>query len=76
MVRGIVAAASQPAFAKLSDYFGRISVLVFSVLFWGVGNVIQATANNVGQFSAGAVLYQFAFTGIISKCTGALGARR
>ncbi|TXT05071.1 hypothetical protein VHUM_03891 [Vanrija humicola] len=68
VVRGIVAAASQPAFAKLSDYFGRISVLVFSVLFWGIGNAIQATAKSVGAFSAGAVLYQFAFTGIIIIC--------
>ncbi|KAL1405622.1 hypothetical protein Q8F55_009261 [Vanrija albida] len=68
VVRGIVAAASQPAFAKLSDYFGRISVLVFSVLFWGIGNAIQATAKELGAFSAGAVLYQFAFTGIIIIC--------
>ena len=37
VVRSIVAAAAQPAFAKVSDYFGRLSILFIAVVFWVVG---------------------------------------
>lgn len=37
VVRSIVAAAAQPGFAKISDYFGRISILVISVILYAVG---------------------------------------
>lgn len=37
VVRAIVAAAVQPAYAKLSDVFGRVSILVFSVTVYVVG---------------------------------------
>lgn len=63
VVRSIVAAAGQPVFAKISDYFGRISILTISVLFFVVGTIVQAVATNLATFSGGAVLYQFGYTG-------------
>lgn len=36
-VRAIVAAAAQPAFAKISDVFGRITILVFCTVVYVVG---------------------------------------
>lgn len=36
-VRSIVAAASQPAFAKVSDVFGRITILVLCTILYVVG---------------------------------------
>ena len=37
VVRAIVAAAAQPAYAKISDYFGRVSILLISSVFYVVG---------------------------------------
>jgi MFS family permease len=37
VVRAIVAAAAQPAYAKISDYFGRVSILLISCVFYVVG---------------------------------------
>ncbi|WVO20323.1 uncharacterized protein IAS62_001617 [Cryptococcus decagattii] len=63
VVRSIVAAAAQPGFAKISDYFGRISILVISVILYVVGTVVTATSTNLAAFCGGSVLYQFGYTG-------------
>ncbi|WVF68087.1 hypothetical protein IAT40_002850 [Kwoniella sp. CBS 6097] len=63
IVRSIVAAAAQPAYAKLSDYFGRTSILLISIIFYVIGTIVQATAKNLSAFSGGALLYQFGYTG-------------
>ncbi|WVR08388.1 hypothetical protein IAU60_005443 [Kwoniella sp. DSM 27419] len=34
VVRSIVAAAAQPVYAKISDYFGRVSILLISIVFY------------------------------------------
>lgn len=39
VVRSIVAAAAQPAFARFSDYFGRLSMIFISVVFYVVGEL-------------------------------------
>ncbi|KAK8850324.1 hypothetical protein IAR55_004241 [Kwoniella newhampshirensis] len=64
VVRSIVAAAAQPVYAKISDYFGRISILGISVIFYVIGSIVQATAKNLSAFSGGALLYQFGYTGV------------
>ncbi|ORY32150.1 major facilitator superfamily protein [Naematelia encephala] len=64
VVRSIVAAAGQPVFAKISDYFGRISILVIAVVFYVIGTIVSAASKNLGAFSGGAVLYQFGYTGV------------
>jgi len=64
VVRAIVAAAAQPAYAKVSDYFGRVSILLISCLFYVIGTIVMATGTDVSGFAGGAVLYQFGFTGV------------
>ncbi|WWD20507.1 hypothetical protein CI109_104983 [Kwoniella shandongensis] len=64
VVRSIVAAAAQPVYAKISDYFGRISILFIAVVFYVIGSIVQATAKNLSAFSGGALLYQFGYTGV------------
>lgn len=42
VVRSIVAAAAQPAFAKISDYFGRVSILFLALVFYLIGESIAS----------------------------------
>ncbi|ODO10341.1 hypothetical protein I350_00936 [Cryptococcus amylolentus CBS 6273] len=64
VVRSIVAAAVQPVYAKISDYFGRVSILFISVIFYLVGTIVTATASNLAAYCGGSVLYQFGYTGV------------
>jgi SIT family siderophore-iron:H+ symporter-like MFS transporter len=41
VVRAIVAAAAQPAYAKISDYFGRVSILIISSVFYVIGKSVS-----------------------------------
>lgn len=50
-MRSVVAAAGQPVFAKISDYFGRISILVIAVVFYVVGELIHPSSGRA--FGAG-----------------------
>jgi len=45
VVRAIVAAAAQPAYAKISDYFGRVSILLISSVFYVVGESPSVTSH-------------------------------
>lgn len=65
VIRAVVAAASQPTYARLSDVFGRIELLVVSVLFYVVGTIIESQAFDVNRFAGGAVLYQVGYSGVI-----------
>lgn len=65
VIRSVVAAASQPVYARLSDTFGRLELVIVSILFYAVGTVIEAKAYDVQRFAAGAVLYQIGYSGII-----------
>nr|ODN90125.1 MFS transporter, SIT family, siderophore-iron:H+ symporter [Cryptococcus depauperatus CBS 7841] len=64
VVRSIVAAAVQPVYARISDYFGRISILVITVIFYVAGTIVTATSKNLAAYCGGSVLYQFGYTGI------------
>ncbi|BEJ14722.1 hypothetical protein CspHIS471_0404890 [Cutaneotrichosporon sp. HIS471] len=65
VIRAVVAAAVQPAYAKISDYFGRVSVLFLSVIFYLVGTIVMAAAKNMETFAGGTVIYQFGFSGLM-----------
>ena len=41
VVRSIVAAATQPAYAKVSDVFGRITILLFATAMYAIGWVYR-----------------------------------
>lgn len=55
----------QPTAAKIADVFGRLELLLVSIVFYVVGTIVEATASGPGfieAFSAGAVLYQVGYT--------------
>ncbi|KAI8804129.1 siderophore iron transporter 1 [Cladochytrium replicatum] len=61
----IVAVVLQPTLAKVSDIVGRMPLLVFSVVFYVLGTIIQATSSSVEIFALGAVLYQVGFSTVL-----------
>ncbi|PYI01678.1 MFS general substrate transporter [Aspergillus sclerotiicarbonarius CBS 121057] len=65
ILRAVIAAAAQPTAAKIADVFGRVELILVSILFYTVGTIIEASSNTVEQFAAGAVLYQIGYTAII-----------
>ncbi|KAF3397438.1 Siderophore iron transporter 1 [Talaromyces pinophilus] len=65
VLRAVIAAAAQPTAAKIADVFGRVEVTILSVFFYVLGTVVEACANNVQTFCAGAILYQIGYTSII-----------
>lgn len=62
VVRAVIAAAAQPTAAKIADVFGRIELLLVSVVFYVVGTIVETFSNEVHTFAAGAVIYQIGFT--------------
>lgn len=76
VVRSIVAAAAQPLYAKISDYFGRLSILFIAVTFYLIGTIVQAASKGLSDFLGGAVLYQFGYTGVQREQPWSMGKRR
>lgn len=65
VIRAVVAAASQPTYARLSDKFGRLELFIVSVIFYAVGTVIESQAYDINRFAGGAVLYQIGYSGVM-----------
>lgn len=65
VIKTVIAAASQPTYARLSDIFGRVELVVVSIIFYALGTVIQSQAYDVQRFAGGTVLYQVGYSGII-----------
>lgn len=65
VIRAVAAAAAQPTFARLSDKFGRLELLIVGIVFYAIGTVIESQAYDVNRFAGGAVLYQIGYTGVI-----------
>lgn len=65
VIKSVVAAAAQPTYARLSDTFGRLELVVVSVIFYAIGTVIESQAYDVQRFAGGAILYQIGYSGII-----------
>lgn len=63
-IKTVMGAAGQLAFARASDIFGRVTVLIIAVLFYVVGTVIQSQSNDISRFAAGACVYQLGVTGV------------
>jgi MFS transporter, SIT family, siderophore-iron:H+ symporter len=64
-LRAVIAAAAQPTAAKIADVFGRLELVFLSVIFYVIGTIIEASANNINTFLGGAVLYQIGYTCVI-----------
>ncbi|KAF7719532.1 Uncharacterized protein PECH_001528 [Penicillium ucsense] len=65
VLRAVIAAAAQPTAAKIADVFGRVELILVSIVFYTVGTVVEACAQNVQTFCAGAVIYQIGYTCIM-----------
>ncbi|KAF1927595.1 MFS general substrate transporter [Didymella exigua CBS 183.55] len=66
--RAVIGAAAQvtntvkPTAAKIADVFGRMEVLVASVILYVLGSAIEASANNPATLTTGSVFYQIGYT--------------
>lgn len=65
VLRAVIAAAAQPTSAKIADVFGRVELIIASVLFYVLGTMVQAVAQNIATFAAGTVIYQVGYTMIM-----------
>lgn len=63
IVRKVIAVAALPAYARLSDIFGRFELFIFSLIFRIIGTVIKSQARDVQRYSGGEVLYSIGFSG-------------
>ncbi|KAF4970582.1 hypothetical protein FZEAL_10002 [Fusarium zealandicum] len=64
-LRSVIAAAAQPTAGKIADVFGRVELICLSVFFYTLGTVVEAVAQNLATYSAGAVIYQIGYTMIL-----------
>ncbi|KAJ3528139.1 hypothetical protein NM208_g10346 [Fusarium decemcellulare] len=64
-LRSVIAAAAQPTSAKIADVFGRVELICLSVFFYTLGTIVEAVAQDLATFSAGAVIYQIGYTMVI-----------
>ncbi|KAJ5247752.1 hypothetical protein N7468_002735 [Penicillium chermesinum] len=65
VVRSVIAAAAQPAAARIADVFGRFELVAIAMVLYLVGTTIESTASSIQVFSVGTVLYQLGYTGIV-----------
>lgn len=65
VLRSVVAVAAQPTAAKIADVFGRFEVVVVSTALYVLGIAIEACADSVQAFCAGAIVYQLGYTCIV-----------
>lgn len=62
VVRSVIGAAGQPAAGKIADVFGRLELLLVSIVLYVVGTIVEAFSNSVESFCAGAVIYELGYT--------------
>lgn len=65
MIRAVIAAAAQPTAARIADVFGRVELILVSILFYVLGTIIEACSTGVQAFAGGAVLYQIGYTCVL-----------
>jgi MFS transporter, SIT family, siderophore-iron:H+ symporter len=65
VIRAVIAAAAQPTAARIADVFGRVELIIVSIVFYVLGTVIEAASTGVQAFAAGAVLYQIGYTCVL-----------
>ena len=65
VLRSVIAAAAQPTAAKICDVFGRLELIIISIIFYVVGTIVEATSDGVSAFCGGAVIYQIGYTMIM-----------
>ncbi|CCK72376.1 siderophore transporter KNAG_0J02980 [Huiozyma naganishii CBS 8797] len=65
VINAVVSAASQIVYARLSDIYGRMSLLVVAIVLYAVGTIIQCQAYDVQRYAAGSIFYNAGYVGVI-----------
>jgi SIT family siderophore-iron:H+ symporter-like MFS transporter len=65
VINAVIGAASQIVYARLSDVFGRLILLITAVVFYVIGTIIQSQAYDIQRYCAGAVFYNLGYVGVI-----------
>ncbi|CCH46885.1 Siderophore iron transporter [Wickerhamomyces ciferrii] len=65
VINAVIGAASQIAYARLSDIFGRLELLIVAIFFYVIGTIIQSQAFNIQNYCAGAVFYNLGYVGVL-----------
>ncbi|GAA5841783.1 hypothetical protein JCM11251_004063 [Rhodosporidiobolus azoricus] len=65
VLKSTIAAASYPAYCKIADTFGRIEVIIFSIVMYVVGTIVESQSHGIKSFCAGAVIWQFGYSASI-----------
>ncbi|KAM3581079.1 hypothetical protein VKS41_006524 [Umbelopsis sp. WA50703] len=60
----IIIAVGKPFMAKLADYIGRGETYIVVTVFYVVGYILYASANNIDQIAGGQIIYSFGYTGL------------
>lgn len=65
VINAVIGAASQVVYARLSDVFGRLYILIVAIVFYVIGTIIQSQAYNIQNYCAGAVFYNLGYVGVL-----------
>lgn len=63
IIKKVIGAASLPAYARLSDIFGRLELFCLSLVFRTVGLVIMSQAHDINRYAGGMVMYSLGNSG-------------
>nr|QFR37051.1 MFS transporter [Cyberlindnera americana] len=65
VINGVTGAASQIVYARLSDVFGRLTLLITSIVFYVIGTIIQSQAYDIQRYCAGSFFYNLGYVGVL-----------
>ncbi|CCH46886.1 Siderophore iron transporter [Wickerhamomyces ciferrii] len=69
VINAVIGGASQLVIARLSDVFGRLELLIVSIVFYTMGTIIQSQAYDIQRFCAGSVFYNLGYVGVLLVVT-------
>lgn len=65
VINAVIGAAAQIVYARLSDIFGRLYILIVAIVFYVVGTIIQSQAHDIERYCAGSVFYNLGYVGVL-----------
>ncbi|EMD31052.1 hypothetical protein CERSUDRAFT_163556 [Gelatoporia subvermispora B] len=64
VAQSIIVACGKPVIAKLADATSRATAYLAVLIFYVVGYIVIASANNVGTVAGGIIIYAIGYTGL------------
>ncbi|KAF9489910.1 drug:h+ antiporter [Pleurotus eryngii] len=64
VAQSVIVAVGKPVIARIADVSSRGTAYVFVLLFYVIGYIVIASAQNVGAIAAGIVIYAIGYTGL------------